>query len=135
MADIHVAAVAIRGADGRVLVVRKRGTSRFMLPGGKLEPGEPPEQTAVRELREEVGVELDPAHLVALGDWTAPAANEPGLLVHGHVFTHPWVPGARPMAEIESLQWLHPDEMAGRDDLAPLLVTCVLPHLVDSLGA
>lgn len=129
VADLHVAAVAIRDAEGRVLVVRKRGTDRYMLPGGKIEPGESPAETAVRELREEVGITLEPSRLTVLGDWTAPAANEPGLLVHGHVFTHPWVAGAHASAEIEDLQWLGLDEMRERTDLAPLLVTRVLPVL------
>ena len=100
-----------------------------MLPGGKIEAGETPAEAAVRELLEEVGAELDPASLIFLGEWTAPAANEPDHLVHGHIFEHPWVPGLGVRAEIEELIWLHPKEMADRGDLAPLLVTRVLPTL------
>ncbi|MCX6434158.1 MAG: NUDIX domain-containing protein [Actinobacteria bacterium] len=127
--DFIVSAVVLRDADGRILVVRKRGTSRYMLPGGKIEAGETPAQAAVRELLEEVGASLDPDQLVFLGDWTAPAANEPDHSVHGHIFEHPWIEGLSVRAEIEDLLWLHPDEMVQRDDLAPLLVTCVLPAL------
>jgi 8-oxo-dGTP diphosphatase len=127
--DFVVSAVVIRDQRGQVLVVRKAGTSRFMLPGGKIEPGETPAEAAVRELLEEVGAELDPSSLVLLGEWTAPAANEPGHLVHGHVFEHPFVPRLGVRAEIEELLWLHPSQMLGRDDLAPLLVTRVLPAL------
>lgn len=39
-------------------------------------------------LRHEVGAELDLDLLVLLGEWTAPAANEPDHLVHGHVCEH-----------------------------------------------
>lgn len=127
--DFVVSAVVIRDDRGRVLVVRKRGTSRFMLPGGKIESGETPAETAVRELLEEVGAVLDPSSLTFLGEWTAPAANEPDHLVHGHIFEHPWVPGLGVRAEIVELLWLHPTEMPDRDDLAPLLVTRVLPTL------
>jgi hypothetical protein len=127
--DFVVAAVVLRDADERILVVRKRGTARFMLPGGKIEVGETPRQAAVRELSEEVGAELDPKSLAFLGEWTAPAANEPGLTVHGHIFEHPWIDGLGVRAEIEALLWLHPDEMDGRHDLAPLLVSAVLPTL------
>jgi 8-oxo-dGTP diphosphatase len=130
-ADFVVAAVVLRDADGRVLVVRKKGTSRFMLPGGKIETGETPAQAAIRELREEVGADLSPKLLTFLGDWTAPAANEPGLLVHGHIYEHPWVPSLAARAEIAEVSWLHPDEMRDREDLAPLLVTRVLPVLTD----
>lgn len=127
--DFVVSAVVIRDVAGRILVVRKRGAFRFMLPGGKIEPGEAPAEAALRELREEVGAHLDPAALRRLGEWTAPAANEPDHLVHGHVFEHPFLPDLSPRAEIDDLIWLHPDEMLNRDDLAPLLVTCVLPAL------
>jgi len=36
---IRVSAVVLRDAQGRVLMVRKRGTSMWMNPGGKPEPG------------------------------------------------------------------------------------------------
>src|SRR5690606_8583644 len=48
--DIHVSAAIIVDGEGRVLVVRKHGTTRFMQPGGKPEPGEIPAQTLAREL-------------------------------------------------------------------------------------
>jgi len=133
--DFVVSAVVLRDADGRILVVRKRGTSRYMLPGGKIEQGESPAQAAVRELHEEVGAELAPESLTFLGEWSAPAANEAGLTVHGHIFEHPWLDGLAVRAEIEDLLWLHPDEMAQRDDLAPLLVTRVLPALTEKPSA
>lgn len=129
--DFIVSAVVLRDSDERILVVRKRGTSKYMLPGGKIEAGESPAEAAVRELHEEVGADLEPESLAFLGEWTAPAANEAGLSVHGHVFEHPWIDGLAVRAEIEDLLWLHPDEMVMRDDLAPLLVTRVLPALAN----
>ena len=114
--------------DGALLTVRKRGTSRFMLPGGKLEPGETPVECAVREAAEEIGLTFAVADLVELGDWTSPAANEPGALVQSTVFVAPAGP-ADPHAqgEIEELRW----QPLGRraPDLAPLLVEHVLPAL------
>ena len=60
---IVVAAVALV-RDGHVLTVRKRGTERFMLVGGKLEPGESAREAALRETREEVGLEIESATLL-----------------------------------------------------------------------
>lgn len=128
-ADFVVSAVVIRDLDGRVLIVRKRGTTRYMLPGGKIEAGESPAQAAIRELNEEVGAVLDDASLRFLGDWIAAAANEPDHSVHGYIFEHPWVSGLSVRAEIDDLIWLHPDEMNERSDLAPLLIERVLPAL------
>ncbi|MBP6684877.1 MAG: NUDIX domain-containing protein, partial [Leucobacter sp.] len=73
---IRVSAVVIRDPEGRVLNVRKRGTSMLMLPGGKPEPGEDPRDTAIREFAEELGVQLDPLRLRGLGEFRSPAANE-----------------------------------------------------------
>lgn len=127
---IVVSAVVIRDADGRILLVRKRGTSRFMLPGGKLEPGESPSECAVREVNEELGVVLDPAVVTPLGEWEAAAANEPDHVVFGYVFAHPYVPGIAVQGEIDELHWFDPCTDSDRVDLAPLFEHRVLPVLL-----
>ncbi len=125
-----VAAVAFV-RDGHVLTVRKRETGRFMLPGGKLEPGESAYAAAVREIREEVGLEVDDLRL--LGEFTATAANEPGHLVESTVYLGalPVGPGGaevEPVAagEIAELRWT--DLSGDHDDLAPLLAA-LIPRL------
>lgn len=125
---IHVSAVVFHDARGAMLTVRKRGTSRFMLPGGKPEPGETPAQTAVRECAEELNVAIAAGDLRELGRFRADAANEPGRLVEATVFTHPPVAVTAPAREIAELRWLE----RGSDlpsDLAPLLSTRVIPAL------
>ena len=124
-----VAAVVLTDDIGRIALVRKHGTSRFMLPGGKIEQGEDPAACAVREAEEELGVDLDRERLSLLGVWEAAAANEPGHRVHGHVFSHPPVAGLTPRGEIDELIWLLPEDAEGRDDLAPLFQFRVLPVL------
>ncbi len=56
-----VAACALIDPDGRILVAQrpegKAHAGRWEFPGGKVEPGETPEEALVRELREELGVE------------------------------------------------------------------------------
>ena len=44
---------------GRLLVVRSRNKKAFYLPGGKIEPGETPSDAVRREVREELGIELE----------------------------------------------------------------------------
>ena len=59
---VLVAACALIDADGRVLIAqRPAGKSMAGLwefPGGKIEPGENPEQTVIREMREELGIAI-----------------------------------------------------------------------------
>ncbi|WP_307802678.1 NUDIX hydrolase [Cellulomonas dongxiuzhuiae] len=125
---IRVSAVVLRRPTGEVLTVRKRGTHRFMLPGGKPEPGESAARTAVREAYEEVGAVLDEARLRELGTFRAAAANEAGHEVLGTVFEHPHTGATAAAGEIEELRWLDPSGDLP-DDLAPLLVRHVLPAL------
>ena len=125
---IVVSAVCVFDEAGRLLTVRKRGTDKFMHPGGKPEAGETAAQTAARELAEEVGIVLAADELVFLGTWFAEAANEDATQIQATVFTAPGVWHAHPSAEIAEIRWL---DLAGDlpDDLAPLLTDHVLPAL------
>jgi 8-oxo-dGTP diphosphatase len=64
---VLVAACALIDSDGRVLIAqRPEGKSMAGLwefPGGKIEPGERPEETVIREMREELGVIIKEACL------------------------------------------------------------------------
>lgn len=128
---IRVCAVVFRDARGRVLSVRKRGTSPFMLPGGKPEPGETPRETAVREVCEEIGTLIDASSLTPLATFLASAANEAGRDVEGTIFTCDEPINPQPAAEIEEITWVDPRNPADAGvDLAPLLETKVFPALV-----
>jgi len=65
-----VVAVALVDADGRVLIAQrpegKAMAGLWEFPGGKLEPGERPEDALIRELKEELGIAVKAACLAPL---------------------------------------------------------------------
>ncbi|MBM9461670.1 NUDIX domain-containing protein [Nocardioides sp. zg-536] len=122
---IVVAAVALV-RDGAVLTVRKQGTARFMLVGGKLEPGESARDAAIRETLEEVGLRLREVQL--LGEYESAAANEPDHRLVSTVFLAEADGEPTAAAEIAEVRWT-PLDPAGLDDLAPMLEHNVLPEL------
>jgi len=124
---IHVSAAVILDDAGRLLLVRKEGTTAFMQPGGKPEPGESPSETLSRELAEELGVLVEARDLRSLGAFTAAAANEPGFLVVADVFEAD-IGAQSPVvgAEIAELRWITRAD-AERLEIAPLARENFLP--------
>lgn len=113
---IHVSAVVLADAAGRVLQVRKTGTEAFMFPGGKPEAGETYLLAAVRELAEETALTLAPADLASLGLRRTSAANEDGFGLAAAVYVGPVLDDEAAAAvtvhdEIEELAWVAPGEV------------------------
>jgi 8-oxo-dGTP pyrophosphatase MutT (NUDIX family) len=123
---IHIAAALLVRDDGMTLLVRKRGTTAFMQPGGKLEPGEAPEAALRRELDEELRFAEPPGASTYLGRFSAPAANEPEALVVAELYLLQVAGEIAPQAEIEEVRWIDP-AAPGQIELAPLTRDHVLP--------
>jgi 8-oxo-dGTP diphosphatase len=130
---IVIVAAVIVDTAGRLLLVRKRGTGRFMQAGGKIDPGEAPADALARELHEEIGVAVASSDLEFLGRFDADAANEAGFVVDARVYAADL--GARAAeavasAEIDRLVWVTPAEALALP-LAPLTRDVLMPLLVE----
>jgi 8-oxo-dGTP diphosphatase len=104
---IKIVAAVIRDRSGRVLV-RKRGTSAFMQPGGKLDAGEDDIAALSREISEELGCALVPASVLSLGAFDAIAANEPGFRVEAKLYRVDVTGEISPGREIDEAIWVDP---------------------------
>ena len=113
-----VAWVCVR--DNAMLVARTRGKSLFYAPGGKPDPGESDLEALVREVAEELGVDLDVETIEKLTDIEAPAHGlAAGRIVEMACYTaEPQGTSASPIAsrEIAEIAWLG---LARRDRCAP----------------
>lgn len=126
---IHIAAALLMRSDGMTLVVRKHGTTAFMQPGGKLEPGEAPEAALRRELSEELSISGALGEATPIGQFSAAAANEAGAIVIADLFRLDVDGEVAPQAEIEEIRWIDP-AAPGSIELAPLTRDEVLPALL-----
>jgi 8-oxo-dGTP diphosphatase len=123
---IRIVAALIRDRDGRVLLVRKRGTSAFMQPGGKRDAGENDIAALSREIAEELGCRVVSDSLHPLGAFDAPAANEPGWQVQANLYAVEVVGDISPGREIDEMIWINPAAPADIL-LAPLTRDHILP--------
>jgi 8-oxo-dGTP diphosphatase len=122
---IAIVAALVRDEAGRVLLVRKEGTTAFMQPGGKRDPGEDDLTTLARELDEELGCGIVPGSARLLGRFEAAAANEAGRRVDALVYEVELTGTPRPRAEIAEMAWVEPNDP--RLALAPLTSDHILP--------
>jgi len=126
---ISVVAAVIRDQDGRVLLVRKRGTAAFMQPGGKRDAGESDIAALSREIVEELGCCVDQKSARPLGEFRCASANEPGFALQATVYAVSIEGAIRPQAEIEQVIWVNPRALPDLP-LAPLTRDHVLPLAV-----
>ena len=127
-----VVACALVDADKRVLIAQrpqgKTLAGLWEFPGGKVEPGERPEAALVRELREELGIEVDPAALMPVAFASADNAGRHMLLLLYLCRAWSGVPRA---LDATALKWLLPEEMDGAE--MPPADIPLIDRLADSL--
>jgi len=130
---IRIAAALLVGGGGKVLLVRKQGTTAFMQPGGKIEADEAAMEALIRELHEELGLTVSPSSPQYIGRFCAIAVNEPDAVVEAEVFKIAVVQGVHVAAEIAEARWVDPFE-AFDLELAPLTRDHILPAYRAMLG-
>jgi NAD+ diphosphatase len=107
---ISPAAIMLVARGPEILLARRPGGAFWSTLAGFVEPGETLEQTVVREVREEVGLDVADVRYVGSQPWAFP-----GQLMVG--FTAEWQAGdiAVDRTELHEAQWFGPD-----DELPPI---------------
>jgi ADP-ribose pyrophosphatase YjhB (NUDIX family) len=108
---LSAADAAVFDDAGRILLMRRHDTGLWATPGGACEVGEPPAQTAVRELAEEVGVQAEPVTLLGVWDSRRHRSRSPLHLYH-HIFLCRATSGTpTPSAEATEVGYFAPDDL------------------------
>ena len=93
--------------ERRILAARSKGKDTYYLPGGKRETGESDHAALIREIKEELSVDLRPETLTYLGQFEAQAhGQQAGTLVRMTCYTADFEGVMAPAAEIAELAWL-----------------------------
>lgn len=129
---VLVAAVALVDIDGRVLIARrpegKPMAGLWEFPGGKVEAGERPETALLRELKEELGIDVSEACLAPL-TFASHSYADFHLLMPLYVCRR-WE-GTVTAREGQELAWAKPRKL--RDYQMPPADLPLIPHLIDLL--
>ena len=105
----EVSCVAIL-QDGKILMGRRRDNQKFTNPGGHLEPGEDPADGAIREVKEEAGLDLDKSKLEHLVSKEVTTPKGERYLIHAYKYDldekQPTSMKEDPDAEVRVWKWL-----------------------------
>jgi 8-oxo-dGTP diphosphatase len=127
-----VAAVALVDADGRVLIAQrpegKQLAGLWEFPGGKVEPGERPEETLIRELAEELAISVKEPCLAPL---TFASHRYPDFHLLMPLFICRRWEGTPQAVEHQALRWVEPTRL--REYPMPPADEPLIPMLRDLL--
>jgi 8-oxo-dGTP diphosphatase len=126
---VLVAACALIDADGRVLIAQrpegKEMAGLWEFPGGKIEPGEMPERTLIRELKEELGIAVSEDCLAPL---TFASHRYPDFHLLMPLYVCRRWEGTVTAREAQRLAWVKPNRL--RDYAMPPADEPLVSHLM-----
>jgi len=127
-----VVACALIDADGRVLIAErpagKQLAGLWEFPGGKIEAGERPEDSLIRELKEELGIDVKQECLAPL-TFASHAYAEFHLMMPLYICRR-WR-GIAVSREGQALKWVYPNRL--RDYPMPPADAPLIPFLIDTV--
>ena len=106
----HIEVVAGIIKNGNKIFATQRGYGEFKdgweFPGGKMEPGETPQQALARELKEELAVDVNVGEFLCTVDYDYPTFH-----LTMHCFYCSLVSGELTLLEHEAAKWLNMSEL------------------------
>lgn len=117
--------------DRKVMLERHGGNEVYIIPGGKLEPGETAQQALVRELFEEFGITVVIDDLQEVGSFTSPAVHSPDRIVEIETFIVKKWSGEIILQEgIEGIVWMNSKNVIDYK-VSPIAEKHIIPLLLE----
>lgn len=113
-----VALIHIKGK--KLLLVRPKSKRIFYMPGGKLDAGEDNLKALIREIKEEINLNIDPKTVDFFGTFEAQAyGRDKGVIVRVHCYTANHTGEVRSSSEIDEVAYFSHEEYVNGFDPAP----------------
>ena len=98
--------------NGNILSTRSKGKNTFYIPGGKREPGETDAQTLIREIMEELNVQIDHKTIQYVGTFKAQSDGaKEGVMVKMTCYKASYKGVPQAASEIEEIKWLNSKDL------------------------
>lgn len=92
----------------QILSTKSKGKTKYYIPGGKRDIGESDEETLVREVQEELNVDIDRKTIEYVGTFKAQSDGaKAGVLVKMTCYKAKFIGVPMPSSEIEEIKWLN----------------------------
>lgn len=119
----------IKIENGQILSTRSKGKNKYYIPGGKRENNETDEQTLVREIQEELNVEIIPKSVEYIGTFKAQSDGAAkGIIVKMTCYKADYNGIPQESNEIEEIKWLNYKDL----DIISEVDKIIFKHLNES---